>query len=79
MTRYFKFGGYLLIAMAAVFLTLSLPAAAADKEITIALTADAVHVDPQQGNELSSNIMFNHFYFNGCWIKKSVCTLERYC
>ena len=35
---------------------------AADKEITIALTADAVHVDPQQGNELTSNIMFSHFY-----------------
>jgi peptide/nickel transport system substrate-binding protein len=35
---------------------------AAEKEITIALTADAVHVDPQQGNELTSNIMFNHFY-----------------
>lgn len=35
---------------------------AADKEITIALTSDAVHVDPQQGNELTSNIMFNHFY-----------------
>lgn len=38
------------------------PVTAAEKEITIALTSDAVHVDPQQGNELTSNIMFNHFY-----------------
>jgi peptide/nickel transport system substrate-binding protein len=48
-----------------VTIGLMLPSAAvvaADKEITIALTSDAVHVDPQQGNELSSNIMFNHFY-----------------
>lgn len=35
---------------------------AAEKEIKIALTADAVHVDPQQGDELTSNIMYNHFY-----------------
>jgi peptide/nickel transport system substrate-binding protein len=32
------------------------------KEIRIGLAADAVHVDPQQGNELVSNIMFAHFY-----------------
>ena len=63
MMRFFKFGYYAISAVAMMFLMLSPPiAAAADKEITIALTADAVHVDPQQGNELSSNIMFNHFY-----------------
>jgi peptide/nickel transport system substrate-binding protein len=37
-------------------------APAAAKEIRIGLAADAVHVDPQQGNELVSNIMFAHFY-----------------
>lgn len=63
MKHYFKVGCSALCASALMLLMLSPPlAAAADKEITIALTADAVHVDPQQGNELSSNIMFNHFY-----------------
>ena len=63
MNHYFKLGYAAIYALAALFLMLSPPlATAADKEITIALTADAVHVDPQQGNELSSNIMFNHFY-----------------
>ncbi|RVT86948.1 ABC transporter substrate-binding protein [Rhodobacteraceae bacterium CCMM004] len=33
-----------------------------DKSLTIALTADASHMDPQAGEELSSNIMFYHIY-----------------
>ncbi|MGB3555300.1 MAG: ABC transporter substrate-binding protein [Jannaschia sp.] len=37
-------------------------AAAQDKEITIGLTSDAVHLDPQAGEELSSNIMYYHLY-----------------
>jgi peptide/nickel transport system substrate-binding protein len=37
-------------------------AAPAEKAIKIALTADAVHVDPQEGNELVSNIMYAHYY-----------------
>ena len=45
---------------AAIGLFAVMPAAA--KEIRIGLAADAVHVDPQQGNELVSNIMFAHFY-----------------
>ena len=49
------------VAMAWMLLASSF-ALAADKEVTIALTSDAVHVDPQQGNELTSNIMFIHFY-----------------
>lgn len=63
MSRNFKLGCFALAIVALVGLMLPLSeAAAADKEIKIALTADAVHVDPQQGNELTSNIMFNHFY-----------------
>jgi len=63
MMRYFKLGCYAMSVLAMICLTLAPPAtAAAQKEIKIALTADAVHVDPQQGNELTSNIMFNHFY-----------------
>jgi len=63
MMRHFKRGCIAISALALICLMLS-PAAvwAAGKEIKIALTADAVHVDPQQGNELSSNIMFSHFY-----------------
>ena len=52
----------LFVSMMALICLMAFSSMAADKEITIALTADAVHVDPQQGNELSSNIMFNHFY-----------------
>ena len=63
MMRYFKLGYCAVGFLTVISLMLSPPMAnAADKEIIIALTADAVHVDPQQGNELSSNIMFNHFY-----------------
>ncbi|WP_106751225.1 ABC transporter substrate-binding protein [Pannonibacter carbonis] len=32
------------------------------KDITIGLTSDAVHMDPQAGEELSSNIMYYHLY-----------------
>lgn len=32
------------------------------QELTVGLTADAVHLDPQAGEELSSNIMFYHIY-----------------
>jgi peptide/nickel transport system substrate-binding protein len=35
---------------------------AAPKSLTIALTADAVILDPHAANELSGNIMFFHFY-----------------
>ena len=45
---------------AAAALALAGPAWA--KELTVALTADAVHMDPQAGEELSSNIMFYHLY-----------------
>lgn len=56
--------GFLAVGMLAIScVLLGQPfVAAAEKEIVIALTSDAVHVDPQQGNELTSNIMFNHFY-----------------
>ena len=63
MMRYFRLSWYALSVFAVFCLLLSpFAAVAAEKEIKIALTADAVHVDPQQGNELTSNIMFNHFY-----------------
>ncbi|MGD9363595.1 MAG: ABC transporter substrate-binding protein, partial [Desulfobacterales bacterium] len=63
MMRYFKLSCYAVSVLAMLCLILSpLTATAAEKELNIALTADAVHVDPQQGNELTSNIMFNHFY-----------------
>ena len=63
MMRYFKLGCSAACVVLMMFLMLSPQmVSAADKEIIIALTSDAVHVDPQQGNELSSNIMFNHFY-----------------
>ncbi len=52
------FFGALIVLAASV----SAVATAEAKEIKIGLTADAVHVDPQQGNELVSNIMFAHFY-----------------
>lgn len=37
-------------------------AAQASKSLTIALTADAVILDPHAANELTGNIMFYHFY-----------------
>ncbi len=49
------------IALTWVFL-LPWLASAQGKAVKIALTADAVHVDPQQGNELVSNIMYAHYY-----------------
>jgi len=51
--------------LAATVLTGLLPAAALaedGKAITIALTADPSVLDPQAGEELSSNIMFYHIY-----------------
>ena len=42
--------------------TLAAEDAADEKEITIALTADPSVLDPQAGEELSSNIMFYHIY-----------------
>ena len=43
---------------------LTFPAAAQTpvKSLTVALTADAVILDPHAANELSANIMFYHFY-----------------
>ena len=52
-----------LMAGAAAAATLpALPALAQAKQLTIALTADAVILDPHAANELSGNIMFYHFY-----------------
>ena len=49
--------------MATAALALALTAVSADaKQLTVGLTADAVHLDPQAGEELSSNIMFYHIY-----------------
>ncbi|MDX5357477.1 MAG: ABC transporter substrate-binding protein [Rhodobacterales bacterium] len=50
-----------LMATAALALTLGTGGALA-KDLTIGLIADAVHLDPQAGEELSSNIMFYHIY-----------------
>lgn len=50
-----------LMATAALALALGASGAMA-KDITIGLIADAVHLDPQAGEELSSNIMFYHIY-----------------
>lgn len=50
-----------LMATAALALALGATGALA-KDLTIGLTADAVHLDPQAGEELSSNIMFYHIY-----------------
>ncbi|WP_417768367.1 ABC transporter substrate-binding protein [Stappia sp.] len=50
----------LLASVALVALTGS--AALADKTLTIGLTSDAVHMDPQAGEELSSNIMYYHIH-----------------
>ncbi|GGK31909.1 ABC transporter substrate-binding protein [Salinarimonas ramus] len=53
-----------LLAGAALLTVLATPALAQDetKTLTVGLTADAVHLDPQAGEELSSNIMFYHIY-----------------
>lgn len=52
-----------LMAGAAAAATLpAFPALAQAKQLTIALTADAVILDPHAANELSGNIMFYHFY-----------------
>lgn len=51
-----------LLATAAMALALPGIAAAQDQTLTVGLTADAVHLDPQAGEELSSNIMFYHIY-----------------
>jgi peptide/nickel transport system substrate-binding protein len=40
----------------------ALPAMVAAQDLTIGLTADPSHLDPQAGEELSSNIMFYHVY-----------------
>ena len=48
----------LLIALISIPLSVT----ASDKKIKIALTSNAVHVDPQQRDELISNIMHSHFY-----------------
>jgi len=60
----YRLQNQLCMAVMALFglIALSMPARAADKEIKIALNSDAVHVDPQQGDELTSNIMYSHFY-----------------
>ena len=50
-----------LMATAALALALGTGSAMA-KDLTIGLIADAVHLDPQAGEELSSNIMFYHIY-----------------
>ena len=50
-----------LMATAALALALGTGSALA-KDLTIGLIADAVHLDPQAGEELSSNIMFYHIY-----------------
>jgi peptide/nickel transport system substrate-binding protein len=57
----FTRAGVLALALAS-FPGLSLPAFAQEKAITIALTADAVILDPHAANELSGNIMFYHVY-----------------
>jgi peptide/nickel transport system substrate-binding protein len=51
-----------LAATGALSALLAAPALAQDKSVTIALTADPTHLDPQAGEELSSNIMFYHLY-----------------
>ncbi len=48
---------------AAVFLaSTALSGMAFAKELTVGLTSDAVNLDPQAGEELSSNILFYHIY-----------------
>ncbi|MEY8840778.1 ABC transporter substrate-binding protein [Cribrihabitans sp. XS_ASV171] len=50
------------LTASACLAALSAGAAWAEKSLTIGLTADATHMDPQAGEELSSNIMFYHIY-----------------
>ena len=54
--------GPLVVSAALAGLAVTGAAAQDDKSVTIALTADAVHMDPQAGEELSSNIMYYHLY-----------------
>jgi peptide/nickel transport system substrate-binding protein len=51
-----------LLASVAVVAMTATGAIAADKSLTVGLTSDAVHMDPQAGEELSSNIMYYHLY-----------------
>ncbi len=48
--------------LASALLTTVLPAAVLAADLTVGLTADPSHLDPQAGEELSSNIMFYHLY-----------------
>ena len=48
--------------VAAALLSAAWPAAALAQDLTIGLTADPSHLDPQAGEELSSNIAFYHIY-----------------
>jgi peptide/nickel transport system substrate-binding protein len=50
------------VAAGAAIAGLPTAARAQAKALTIALTADAVILDPHAANELSANIMFYHFY-----------------
>lgn len=51
-----------LLASAALALTLPFATMADAKDLTIGLTSDPTILDPQAGEELSSNIMFYHIY-----------------
>jgi peptide/nickel transport system substrate-binding protein len=51
-----------LLATAAIAMALPLAGMADAKEVTIGLTSDPTVLDPQAGEELSSNIMFYHIY-----------------
>lgn len=51
-----------LLASGAAGAVLPVAASAQGKALTIALTADAVILDPHAANELTGNIMFYHFY-----------------
>jgi peptide/nickel transport system substrate-binding protein len=46
----------------AALMATAITAGASAKDLTVGLTADAVHMDPQAGEELSSNIMYYHVY-----------------
>ncbi|OJJ10475.1 ABC transporter substrate-binding protein [Alphaproteobacteria bacterium AO1-B] len=50
------------LAASVCLAALTVGAASAEKSLTIGLTSDATHMDPQAGEELSSNIMFYHIY-----------------
>ena len=51
-----------LLATAALALALPFATLADAKDLTIGLTSDPTILDPQAGEELSSNIMFYHVY-----------------